>query len=60
VGDGHRTGTNLNPSFDSTPAYAWLAQNANRYHFTLSFPAGNVQGVSYEPWHWRFEGSARP
>ena len=33
-------------------------QNANRYHFTLSFPAGNAQGVSYEPWHWRFEGSA--
>ncbi|MEY4359361.1 MAG: hypothetical protein RLZZ631_847, partial [Cyanobacteriota bacterium] len=28
------------------------------YHFTLSFPQGNRQGVSYEPWHWRFEGSA--
>jgi zinc D-Ala-D-Ala carboxypeptidase len=23
----------------------------------LSFPKGNGQGVMYEPWHWRYEGS---
>ncbi len=58
VGDGLAAATNLSPSFDQTPAYAWLQANAARYHFALSFPRGNAQGVSYEPWHWRFEGSA--
>jgi len=58
IGDGQRAGTNLSQSFEATPAFAWLVQNANRYHFGLSFPAGNTQGVNYEPWHWRFEGSA--
>jgi D-alanyl-D-alanine carboxypeptidase len=24
----------------------------------ISFPDGNDQGVMYEPWHWRYEGSA--
>ena len=58
IGDGRNGGTNLSQSFEATPAFGWLAQNANRYHFSLSFPAGNPQGVNYEPWHWRFEGSA--
>lgn len=58
VGDGRHPGTNLSESFEATDSYGWLVQNANRYHFNLSFPAGNAQGVSYEPWHWRFEGSA--
>jgi D-alanyl-D-alanine carboxypeptidase len=22
----------------------------------MSFPKDNPQGVSYEPWHWRFVG----
>ncbi len=58
IGDGHSPGSNVSQSFEATPSYGWLVQNANRYHFSLSFPAGNPQGVSYEPWHWRFEGSA--
>jgi len=57
IGDGSRPGTNLSTSFESTPAYAWLQQNAARFHFQLSFPPRNSQGVSYEPWHWRFEGT---
>jgi D-alanyl-D-alanine carboxypeptidase len=48
----------LSSSFESTPAFNWLKANANRFHFRLSFPQGNSQGVNYEPWHWRFEGSA--
>ena len=51
--------TELSESFETTPAFAWLKNNAHRYHFTLSFPQANAQGLSYEPWHWRFEGSAR-
>ena len=58
LGDGSRPQTNLSESFDQTRAYAWLVQNANRHHFQLSFPLQNRQGVSYEPWHWRFVGSA--
>ena len=57
LGDGRRPATNLSVSFETTPAYRWLMANAARYHFALSFPAGNPQGVSYEPWHWRYEGS---
>jgi len=57
LGDRRLPGTNVSTSFDGTPAYHWLAAHAHRFHFQLSFPAGNSQGVSYEPWHWRFEGS---
>lgn len=58
LGDGGQPATNLSQTFEKTPAYQWLAQHAARYHFTLSFPKGNKQGVSYEPWHWRYEGSS--
>jgi len=58
LGDGRAPGTNLSPSFDETAAFHWLQAHANRFHFHLSFPQANRQGVSYEPWHWRFEGSA--
>jgi D-alanyl-D-alanine carboxypeptidase len=57
VGDGRAPHTNFSPSFDQTAAFQWLEAHAARYHFVLSFPPGNRQGVSYEPWHWRFEGS---
>lgn len=57
-GDGRRPETHLSQSFDRTESFAWLERNANRFHFVLSFPKDNRQGVSYEPWHWRFEGSA--
>ena len=58
LGDGQAPGTNLSISFDGTAAFAWLQSHANRFHFHLSFPRHNRQGVSYEPWHWRFEGSS--
>ena len=57
LGDATRPHTHLSAAFDTTPAFGWLKQNAPRYHFELSFPRGNAQGVSYEPWHWRYEGS---
>jgi D-alanyl-D-alanine carboxypeptidase len=57
LGDGRSPQTNLSTSFETTDAYVWLKANAVRFHFRLSFPAQNRQGVSYEPWHWRFEGS---
>ncbi|WP_320674483.1 M15 family metallopeptidase [Prochlorococcus sp. MIT 1341] len=58
LGDSTRPETHFRKEFENTPAFKWLEKNAPRYHFTLSFPEGNPQGVSYEPWHWRYEGSA--
>lgn len=45
----------LTESFDKTKAYEWLAKNAYKYGFVLSYPKGNAYYV-YEPWHWRFVG----
>ncbi|MDZ8188869.1 MAG: D-alanyl-D-alanine carboxypeptidase family protein [Nostoc sp. ChiSLP02] len=56
IGDGAAPATNLQTNFDRTKAYQWLQANAARFGFEMSFPKDNVQGVSYEPWHWRFVG----
>lgn len=52
------SGRNLSQSFDQTRAGRWMMENADRFCFELSFPRDNAQGVAYEPWHWRFIGSA--
>lgn len=56
IGDGAVPATNLNTTFEKTRAFNWLSANAARYSFEISFPKDNPQGVSYEPWHWRFVG----
>ena len=56
IGDGTAPTTNVEPTFANTAAFAWLEKNALKYSFEMSFPPGNEQGVSYEPWHWRFVG----
>lgn len=56
IGDGRVPATNLSPNFEKTAAFRWLQANAARYSFEMSFPKNNSQGVSYEPWHWRFVG----
>jgi LAS superfamily LD-carboxypeptidase LdcB len=48
---------NLSSSFETTPEFKWLNENAHRYGFVLSYPKGN-QYYIYEPWHWRFVGVA--
>jgi D-alanyl-D-alanine carboxypeptidase len=58
IGDGRTPATNLSPSFEKTAAFRWLENNAARYSFELSFPRDNPQGISYEPWHWRFVGDS--
>ena len=42
--------------FGATAASKWLIANAPKFGFELSFPDGNLQGVVYEPWHWRWIG----
>ena len=56
LGDGNVPATHLSEKFENTPAFAWLQNNAPKYSFELSFPRNNPQGISYEPWHWRFVG----
>lgn len=55
----HHTGRALDlacgPSdkdFDKSAAFHWLARNAHRYGFSMSYPADNALGIRYEPWHW--------
>lgn len=42
----------------ATPAGAWMAANAWRYGFLMSYPAGSFgqTGYDYEPWHYRYVG----
>ncbi|HMU75136.1 MAG TPA: D-alanyl-D-alanine carboxypeptidase family protein [Elusimicrobiota bacterium] len=58
LGDGARPDTDVDQRFESTPAHRWLTQHAREHGFELSFPKDNPQGVSHEPWHWRWIGSA--
>jgi zinc D-Ala-D-Ala carboxypeptidase len=46
----------VNACFADTAAGRWLLANGPAYGFELSFPAGNAQGVAWEPWHWRWAG----
>ena len=57
VGDGNYPNTHFEVEFEQTPAFKWMKRFASKYHFVLSFPSNNKQGVTYEPWHWRFEGT---
>lgn len=56
IGDGNTPSTHLSQNFEKTAAWRWLKNNAARYSFEMSFSRNNPQGVSYEPWHWRFVG----
>ncbi|MBN8884746.1 MAG: D-alanyl-D-alanine carboxypeptidase family protein [Rudaea sp.] len=46
----------LEEEFERSPAFAWLRRNAHFYGFALSYPPGNAQAMSYEPWHWCWHG----
>ncbi|MFH1380488.1 MAG: M15 family metallopeptidase [bacterium] len=54
IGDEQYPKTDLQISFETTPAFIWMQQHAEEYGFILSFPKDNPAGVSYEPWHWRY------
>ncbi len=56
IGDGTVPAMHLSPDFENTPAFKWLKANAPFHSFEISFPENNKQGVTYEPWHWRFVG----
>lgn len=59
----HHTGLALDinsasASFEKTPAFDWLKENAQDYGFILRYPSDKqeITGVIYESWHWRFVG----
>ena len=54
ITDERRSDVDLKVAFEETDVYRWLSNNASRFGFQESFPNNNLQGVSYEPWHWRF------
>jgi zinc D-Ala-D-Ala carboxypeptidase len=50
----------LRQCFGETPEGLWLAANAWRFGFLLRYPADKVPvtGYDYEPWHFRYIGTA--
>ena len=58
-GDRSRPDCNVNPCFAETPVGRWLAANAGRFGFRMSFPPGNGQGVASEAWHFLYVGGSR-
>jgi D-alanyl-D-alanine carboxypeptidase len=44
----------LSADFANTSAFTWLCDNAQRFHYFLSYPEDNTLGYQYEPWHWCF------
>lgn len=59
LADGKFPKGDISTEFAITDAYNWLIDHAVEFGFELSFPADNLQGVSYEPWHWRYIGSSK-
>jgi len=50
----------LDACFGTLPEGQWLDANAYRYGFILRYPADKtaVTGYEYEPWHFRYVGTA--
>ncbi len=46
----------LSEEFETTRAFRWLREHAGGFGFRMSYPRGNPQGISYEPWHWCYHG----
>ncbi|TAJ20527.1 MAG: D-alanyl-D-alanine carboxypeptidase family protein [Dehalococcoidia bacterium] len=53
-------GWQLLESFAVSPSGKWLAANAYRFGFAMSYPPGGeaITGYIYEPWHFRYIGVA--
>ncbi len=50
----------INESFENTPEFKWLNNNAHYFGFILRYPKNktDITGITYEPWHYRYVGSA--
>ena len=47
-------------TFTGEGEYSWIPENAYKYGFILRYPEGKETktGISYEPWHFRYVGTA--
>jgi len=45
----------LTEEFEQSPAFRWLAGNAARFGFRMTYPRDNPAGFVYEPWHWALD-----
>ena len=45
----------LTEAFESTDAFRWLMENADRFDFVMTYPRDNSYGIVYEPWHWAMQ-----
>ena len=43
-------------SFEQSPSFNWMKENAHKYGFILRFPKDkeNITGYQYESWHYRY------
>lgn len=46
-------------TFEESPAYTWLKENAYRFGFIERYPKEKeyLTGYSFESWHWRYVGT---
>jgi len=44
--------------FETTAAFGWLARQAHRFGFAMTYPRENPFGMAYEPWHWTVQEQA--
>ncbi len=54
------TSVDFKAAYGDTPQGQWLAENAWRFGFAMSYPAGkeHITGYIFEPWHYRYIGVA--
>ena len=59
----HQTGLAIDfnvasSTFEKSPGYKWMLENAENYGFILRYPKGKTEitGIIFESWHWRFVG----
>ena len=50
----------MDDTFEQTPEFKWLMENCTDYGFILRYPKDKeeITKVTYEPWHFRYVGSA--
>jgi len=46
----------LTEEFEESDAFGWLAEHADEFGYSLTYPRGNPWGFVYEPWHWALNG----
>jgi hypothetical protein len=54
----NKDGVNGDPNtaeFEALPENKWLLDHAHEFGFVLSYPKNCPTGITYEPWHWRYD-----